>query len=188
MSPFSFYSLNSFFGFGLAQIEGTDIALETAAKHSWEAVVIVVVLVFLLGVVGTLLSVAVWSIKHQRKVEAARDTREHQREQILMDRVTSLEGKIEEKLLSIVETSTQALGASTAALAENSAVLRHTNECLDTLKAAVIETHRDQIRLLARIEASPCVARSLMSPETRETFDKLEREANEQKPKTDPGA
>jgi len=124
------------------QIPGADKAIESAATHGYEAIVVVIVLLTLLGAVGWLMR-ALWSINQR-----------------LADRVTSLEGKIEDRLMTIVENTS-------AQLASNNVVMEKTIGAINNLEKAVEESVRDQRRIMLRIENSPCVAAAIFSEETK---------------------
>jgi hypothetical protein len=126
----------------LAQIDGSPM-IDAAAKHSWEAAAVAIVLLVMLGSMGWLMR-ALWTINQR-----------------LAERVTNLEGQLADRLVAIVEQTSVAITANTQ-------MLERTATAIDKLEKAVEHSLRTQDTLMARMEAAPCLMEAALSEETRD--------------------
>lgn len=134
---------------------GTGEAIEAAAGSGWEAVLLVVIVI-------TMITGFVWVWKST----SARESR-------LATRVTNLEQTIETKLFSLADQAVSAVTANTVALNQASEDSKLTREVLSELRRTTQEQHQDTKRLIANLEASPCIAR-VLGLFSSETIQRLE--------------
>lgn len=142
-----------------AQIPGAEDAIEAAADHGWEAVLLVVIVLAACTALGIILRQMVARQSDQTQDAKAREER-------LAARVDKLEGVIETKLFGMVTQMTIALTSNTEAL-------KATTNLLSDVKTCVRESHKDTVRLLSALEGSPCLMAKmgLLSDETKEAIE-----------------
>jgi hypothetical protein len=102
-----------------------------------------------------------------RMQAADKDAKE--REDRIASRVSNLETFINEKLMALVENSTNALAANTSAL-------ERTYGALEKAEDIALKTHTATIRLIERMESNPCLLGNRDEQTTRiagELADKL---------------
>ena len=145
----------------LAQITGADEAITTAAKHSWEAAIIVVMIVAFMAVIIYMIRQMITTADINMKALMADATAERKlssdREERMaarIDRNEEVIGNLEEKhtqqLVSLTEKVTEAITASTG-LQE---AMRQTLERMDDTMGAV---NGDLKELCQLIRVCPCL-------------------------------
>ena len=127
----------------IAQVEGGAQVIDAAIRHSWEAGAVAAILVVMAVGIGYLMR-AMWNVNQR-----------------LAERVSNLENQFINKLMAIVENTTEATVANTQ-------MLERTAQAIDKLESAVEISLRTQQGIMARMETSPCLMAVALSEETKE--------------------
>jgi hypothetical protein len=136
----------------LAQIEGGGNVIDAASKHSWEAGAVALILIAMASGLWYLLR-GMWTINQR-----------------LADRVTHLENMFSEKMVRIVESTTDAISGNTR-------MMEKTAAAIDKLEAAVERSLETQNVIMTRMETSPCLMASVMSDETTRRLEEARKAA-----------
>ena len=121
---------------------GAETVIDAAAKHSWEAAAVALILAVMLGGIAWMLRVF-WQINQR-----------------LAERVTTLENTIESRLIAVVESTSNALTANTQ-------MMDKVSSSIDKLESAVERSMHTQETMLIRMETSPCLMEKSLSEETQ---------------------
>ena len=134
----------------IAQIEGGTEAIKAAANHSWEAVIVVVVLL-------SLIAVLVLATKSIISRMDRNDANSSKREERISNRVTHLEQFIENVLMDLVKETNAALVSTADALKSNTNALDRTYSALEKAEAIAIQSHTATMDLIKRMDGNPCL-------------------------------
>jgi Na+/phosphate symporter len=136
----------------LAQTPGVDTAVQLAAQHGYESVVLVLIVLTVFGLFT-------WAIRGWISQAAEREDR-------LSSRVTSLEDKITERLLTALDKSSEAIQS-------NSRGLENITAALGVLTTQIQRLGDNLVRLEDKL-----TEHDARVPELIKAARKLEREAN----------